>query len=153
MARVKSRRSGPQGNCYQIERLSLNRFDLTDSKQNHLGPEQPSIKFTLDGWRDVLEKLRDGYLGLGISTTLVGVPVIFEETIVERTGPNEFVWRSRDDSNPTLLKFTLAEHDAFLMGVNDDEFDPSEDDGPIYLADIVRHRGDLQPDMSEGSIG
>lgn len=110
---VKADKSGAAGACVEVAKVDEaacmgdcaypgakpGDVIVRDSKQN--GTEkQPYIIFTEQEWKDYLQTLRMGY------------GAIFD-------GEDTFVIFK----NETLLKYTWAEWDAFMDGVNKNEFD------------------------------
>lgn len=126
-------RSGPAGNCYEMSRPEEDKFLLRDSK---LGDASPVHLFTFKGWSEVMERVPKD-MAIGTDSAPVGTVLTLSETVIERTSPNTFVWRTllgNGDTEP--LTFNLLEHDAFLSC--EDEFTPEESGGCFEVEDEMR---------------
>lgn len=123
--------------AYIIERPEKDLVTLRDSKYgdeeahpDFVGPS-PVHKFSLAGWVQLcqLRWFLDVGMGAGLKS---GKYVRSIDTVVERQGPDHFVWHTTEDSKLPTLEFTLVEHEAFILAMESGRIKPVElDEGEL----------------------
>lgn len=129
--------------AYIIARPDKDTVTLTDTKygddETHpdfVGPS-PVHKFTLGGWTQVctLRWFLDVGLGAGLRP---GKYVKSVDSVIERQGPDLFVWHTTQDDKVQALEFNLVEHEAFLRCMEDGRIRPTEmDEGELGVGHKV----------------